>query len=119
MKIINSRKGAGGETAIMSSILIIFIILAVTLPLILLDFNETSSASDYASLNAEVSNAKTINSPSVWNLTGIPVIDVIFSIIAMATWTFGGINVWVDLLLLMPLRIILWIGIYKLFRSGT
>ena len=118
IKSLYSKKGISSETAIISSFIFIFVIFAVCLPLIYSDFKQSTTSLNYNKIKNSAETQKSTGF-SIWSLTGFPVIDVIISMFAMATWTFGGINIWIDLLLLTPVRIVFWIVIYKLIRSGT
>lgn len=85
-KLLYSKKGISSETAIITSIIFIFVILTICLPLIFSDFGSNSDFNNYDSIKNKAETQKISSSPSIWSLTGIPVIDVIISMIAMASW---------------------------------
>lgn len=119
-RLLYSKKGISTETAILSSLIFIFVILAICLPLIFIDFGKSYDLQDYSKIKDTAESQKISDAGfSIWELTGLPFIDVIISIFVMATWTWGGIPIWIDLLILTPLRLIFWVVLYKLLRSGT
>jgi len=82
---------------ILALLIIFFIMLGVLIPIIQESFN----------LDKDENNINTVAE----GLTGkgddsVSAFDIIISIVSMFFWSFGAIVWWVDLLLLVPLRII-------------
>lgn len=97
---------------VLSGIVTVFVLLGFALPFVNSAFSDgLYSAPDLEGLNEDLGQ-------EIEQVNAVSVTDVIFSLLTIWFWTFGGLPIWFDLCLLMPLRIILayifvdllWIG---------
>ena len=98
------------DTAIISTIFIIFVFLGTLLPFINEAFGQDESTLNVAKVQFETGQ----------NIKGQDTINfgtVVVSILSMFFWTFGSIPQILDLLLFVPLRLIFAVLLFKLARG--
>lgn len=95
----------------MATIILIFLCLGVFLPYINADFNNDDEVVNVEGFTTDIGE-------KVENASQVSAFTVIFSVFKMFFWTFGSIPFWIDLTVIMTLRIVLvvllarniWIG---------
>lgn len=87
-------------------ILFIFVGVGVVLPFVNDEFGTSASEVDTGVLSEDVSGSE----------AGVG--TVLLSIIKMASWSFGDLPFFVELLIFLPLRVLFYILLYRQFRSG-
>ena len=94
----------------MASIVIIFGVLGFLLPFFQRDFNQPTVDSKIENL-LEGFDDET-------DVTKISSLKILVSITRMFTWTFGAVPLFIDILILTPMRLLLLFLIYRSVRSG-
>ena len=89
------------DVTIASGIIITFIVLGTVLPYI----HQAFGSSAYNTVN--VAGVKTEAGTGTGSIAAITLGTVLFSVLKMFFWTFGLVSAWVELVILMPMRIAL------------
>jgi len=103
------------DTAILTTIVLFFVVLGTVLPFIQQDFSQDV-------IDLDVKGIQTDSGQSVEGVNSIGgaivvTSTILFSIITMFFWTFGAIPVIIDLLLFVPIRIVFVVLLFKLVRG--
>ena len=81
------------------TISLFFVIMGVLVPYINDSYGSTMAEYDVAGVGSDLVDSDTSSTVTFWS--------VIFSVISMFFWTFGGLPVAVDLIVFVPLRLML------------
>ena len=112
LKLLKNKKG--NDVHLLWTIIVILFSLGLIVPYI--DNYFTNSSIDY---NIEdVGEGVAVGLPdSPADVENVGALDLVTSILSMFFWSFS-VNIWINILLLEPMRIIFYILIYRLIRSG-
>ena len=104
---------AGTDTAIFFSILIFLVAFGIFLPFVSEDFNNTSS--DPADISGVAQDEST--GLSVTDYDDVGFLSFIPSVLGSLIWSFGMIPLWVELLIFIPLRVLMFYLGVRLVRG--
>ena len=117
------------DTSIIAGLILFFIGMGVLLPYINQAYSDTATSFDpdiYDGIDSELTLPESCaNSTGFFDdvacqaQQGTSVIGILISILSIFFWTFGAIPLFLDLLLFVPLRIILYFLVYRAIRSGS
>lgn len=112
MKFIKSKK-AQNDVTLLWTIFVILFALGSIIPIINNYFGVSSTQYDVEGTAEKVGTELTDVATNPLTIG-----DFVASILSMFFWSFN-VNLWVNLLILEPMRIIFYILIYRLVRSGA
>ena len=98
-----------GDTAILTTIIVIFVILGAALPFIHSAFGETST-----NVNTE---GVEFASGQGFSTSNTSILGIVVSIFTMFFWTFGSIPLILEIVIFVPVRIMFMVLLFKLVRG--
>ena len=104
---------ADSDTGILFGIIIFFVLLGAVLPFIN-EFNPQGSPFSETNLTTGF-NGEDL-APADYNVI-TAVVKISGSIISMFFWTFGAIPFYIDLIIFIPIRFLLWYLVVRLIRG--
>lgn len=103
------------DTAILTGIVIFFVVLGVILPFVQADFGQTKTNFDVKGLQTGTGNS--LESADSIGGAISTTSKILFSVLTMFFWTFGAIPLIMDLILFVPIRIVFAVLLFKLVRG--
>lgn len=98
------------DTAMLFTIIIIFIALGFVMPFINSAFSQTAINNNAQGLSDDIGQNLEANEVSI--------LEVFVSIITMFFWTFGNIPLVLDILIMLPMRMLMGVLIYRNIRGN-
>lgn len=99
------------DTAILATIVIIFVTLGAILPFIHATFDQQETNFNVEDVEFESGQSLLFSEDQV------TVLGVVASIFTMFFWTFGAIPIILEIIIFLPMRIIFVVLLYKLVRG--
>lgn len=97
------------DVGIMLGIITAFFVLGFGLPFIHDAFGETASTLDTGGINFQAGQGFSTDSTSV--------LEIIVSVTTIFFFTFGAVPLWLDAIILLPIRIIFFVLLYRQIRG--
>jgi len=98
------------DNRLMYVLLLFFIVLGVAMPYYQSMFDQTIIENDMTGLKDATTNDE--------GATAVTILSSVFGIFKISFWTFGTIPLWIDLIVLLPLRLMFWYLVYKGLRGN-